>query len=123
MTPQSPTGSASAISNRSDRQAEAWPPTSPQPLGRPILVTAGLLAGFLCFHLLAADYTAPAGNRSALRRPGAESVLPGGRFVASLGQQYTTGPGPFGLAISPGGNLVVSANGGPDRYSLTVLRK
>jgi len=73
--------------------------------------------------LFAADYAAPAGVRPAARRPGAESILPGGRIVASLGQQYTTGPGPFGLAISPGGNLVVSANGGPDRYSLTVLRK
>ena len=49
--------------------------------------------------------------------------MPGGRIVTPLGQQYVTGPGPFGLAISPSGDLVVSANGGPDRYSLTVLRK
>src|ERR1035437_10756619 len=48
--------------------------------------------------LFAADYAAPAGVRPAARRPGAESILPGGRIVASLGQQYTTGPGPFGLA-------------------------
>src|ERR1035437_10181595 len=73
--------------------------------------------------LFAADYAAPAGVPPAARRPGAESILPGGRIVASLGQQYTTGPGPFGLAISPGGNLVVSANGGPDRYSMTILRR
>jgi len=72
---------------------------------------------------LAADYTAPAGSRPADRGSATESILPGGRIVTPLGQQYVTGPGPFGLAISPSGNLVVSANGGPDRYSLTVLRK
>src|SRR5512135_269776 len=72
--------------------------------------------------LLAADYAAPAGPRPATRG-GAESVLPGGRLVAPAGRQYGTGPGPFGLAISPDGSLVVSANGGPDRYSLTVLVK
>jgi len=72
---------------------------------------------------LAADYTAPAGSRPADRGSANESILPGGRIVTPLGQQYVTGPGPFGLAISPSGNLVVSANGGPDRYSLTVLRK
>ncbi len=72
---------------------------------------------------LAADYAAPAGTRPALRRPGAESTLPGGRIVAPLGRQFTTGPGPFGLAINPSGDMVVSANGGPQRYSLTVLAR
>ena len=71
----------------------------------------------------AAEYAAPAGTRPAARRPGAESILPGGRIIAPLGRQYTTGPGPFGLAVSPSGRLVVSANGGPQRYSLTVLEK
>lgn len=70
-----------------------------------------------------ADYAAPAGLRPAVRNPAGESILPGGRIITPPGKQYTTGPGPFGLAISPGANLVVSANGGPDRYSLTVLRK
>ncbi len=73
--------------------------------------------------LPAAEYAAPAGTRTAMRRPGAESILPGGRMIAPLGRQYGTGPGPFGLAISPDGKTVVSANGGPQRYSLTVLEK
>jgi len=72
---------------------------------------------------LAAEYAAPAGTRFAIRRPGAESILPGGRIIAPLGRQHTTGPGPFGLAVSPSGATVVSANGGPQRYSLTVLGK
>jgi len=68
-------------------------------------------------------HAAPAGMRPAMRRPGAESTLPGGRIVAPLGRQFTTGPGPFGLAVSPSGETVVSANGGPQRYSLTLLDK
>jgi YVTN family beta-propeller protein len=71
---------------------------------------------------IAADDSAPAGSRPA-RASDSEAILPGGRIVRPLGQQYTTGPGPFGLAISPDGNLVVSANGGPDKYSLTTLHK
>ena len=81
----------------------------------------------LCFvfapALMAADYTAPAGQRPALRNPAGESVLPGGRLITPLGRQFTTGPGPFGIAISPGARMVVSANGGPDRYSLTILQR
>ncbi|MFN7992963.1 MAG: alkaline phosphatase family protein [Bryobacteraceae bacterium] len=73
--------------------------------------------------LAAAEYSAPAGIRPALRRPGAASILPGGRIVAPMGHQYTTGPGPFGIAISPSGKTVVSANSGPDRFSLTVLER
>jgi YVTN family beta-propeller protein len=69
----------------------------------------------------AADYTAPAGTRPAARRPGIESVLPGGRMVNPLGRGFATGPGTFGLAVSPDGKLAVTVDGGPDRYSLTVL--
>lgn len=68
-------------------------------------------------------YRAPAGERPAAVRPGADSVLPGGRIITPLGTQHLTGPGPFGLAVSPSGRTVVSADGGPDRFSLTVLSK
>jgi len=71
----------------------------------------------------AADYSAPAGIRPALRHPGASSILPGGRVIAPLGNQYIAGPGPFGLAISASGRTLVSANSGPDRFSLTVLEQ
>ncbi len=85
-------------------------------MSAPILVTAVLLAA-------AGHYRTPAGERPAARRPGAESILPGGRMIAPLGKQYLTGPGPFGLAISPNGKTVVTADGGPNRYSLTVLEQ
>lgn len=38
-----------------------------------------------------------------------------------MGRQYITGPGPFGLAVSPSGKIVVSANSGPERFSLTFV--
>jgi YVTN family beta-propeller protein len=66
-------------------------------------------------------YRTPAGERTAARRPGAESILPGGRLIAPLGKHYATGPGPFGLAVSPNGKLIATADGGPNRYSITVL--
>ncbi|MBZ5617436.1 MAG: bifunctional YncE family protein/alkaline phosphatase family protein [Acidobacteriia bacterium] len=70
--------------------------------------------------LTAQTYSAPAGIRPALRRSGA-SILPGGRIIAPLGDQYVTGPGAFGLAVSSSGKTAVTSNGGPGRNSLTVL--
>lgn len=74
-----------------------------------------------CAALTAADFRPPAGTRTAARRPGTETILPGGRIVTPLGRQFNTGPGAFGLALSPDGKLAVTANGGPNRFSLTVL--
>jgi DNA-binding beta-propeller fold protein YncE len=82
-----------------------------------LVVSLGLLSA------LAADYNAPAGTRPAIHRPGAPSILPGGRIIAPLGKQYTIGPGPFGLAISPDGKTVISVNSGPERFSVSVLEK
>jgi len=78
---------------------------------------------FFLSALPGADYRTPAGDQTAARRPGATTVLPGGRIVTPYGEQHATGPGPFGLAVSPDGNTVVSADGGPNRYSLTVLER
>ena len=59
--------------------------------------------------------------RAASRRPGIQSILPGGRMIDPLGRHFVTGPGPFGLAISPDSRYAVTANGGPNRYSLSLL--
>jgi YVTN family beta-propeller protein len=80
-----------------------------------------LIVLLVCAVALAADWRPPAGVRAAARRPGAESVLPGGRVLSPLGRQFQTGPGPFGLALSLDGKFAVTANGGPNRYSLTLL--
>ena len=81
-----------------------------------------LLAVVLCvFTGVAADYRPPAGERPAMKRPGSEATLPGGRHIAPLGRQYQTGPEPWGLAVSPNGKRVVSADAGTRGVSLTLL--
>ena len=72
---------------------------------------------------MAADYRPPAETRPAVVRPGAPSILPGGRVIAPIGKHYKTGPGSFGLAMNPKGTTVVTADGGPNRYSLTVVSR
>ena len=84
-----------------------------------MLALLTFLAGALI--LSAQHYRPPAGDRPAVRRGGAPSILPGGRAITPLGRQYITGPGPFGLAVSPKGRYAVSADGGPNRYALTVI--
>ncbi len=42
-------------------------------------------------------------------------------MIEPLGRAFQTGPGAFGLAVSPDGRFAVTANGGPDRFSLTIL--
>ena len=75
----------------------------------------------LCCCAAAGQYRTPAGDRTPARRPGAETILPGGRIVAPLGRQFRTGPGTFGLAVSRNGRRLATADGGPRRYSLTVV--
>ncbi len=70
------------------------------------------------FAFQASHFETPAGTRPAMRGP-ATSILPGGRLITPLGRQLKTGPGPFGLAISPGGKAA-TANLGPERLSMTV---
>jgi YVTN family beta-propeller protein len=83
-----------------------------------------LLCGCLVFVLRGQEYLTPAGLLPASRtETGQGTVLPGGRLLSPLGEEFTTGPGPFGLAISPSGARVVTSNGGPNRFSLTVLEQ
>ncbi len=83
-----------------------------------------LVTLLFCLSLSAAEFHTPAGTLPATRTDsGAGTVLPGGRLLSPFGTEYTTGPGPFGLAISPAGTRIVTADGGPDRYSLSFLEK
>src|SRR5215469_13197903 len=63
----------------------------------------------------------PAGDRPAHRGESGSAILPGGRAVTPIGDQFATGPGPFGLAISASGDLVATADSGPNRYDITLL--
>lgn len=65
---------------------------------------------------------APAGSRpTAINRNG-ETVLPNGRLITPLGVQVTVAPHPYGLAISPEGNVLVSVNSGTAPFSFSVIR-
>jgi YVTN family beta-propeller protein len=86
-------------------------------------LTAAALVVLFAVLCQAAEYSAPAGVRPAIRRPGAASILPGGRIIVPIGTQYITGPGPFALAASPSGRIVVAANRGPERFSVTILER
>ncbi len=80
-----------------------------------------LLLLLACYPACAQQFRTPAGERLPARRPGGETILPGGRVVAPLGRQFQTGPGPFGLAVSRNGRRVATADGGPRRYSVTIV--
>ncbi|MCW5980409.1 MAG: bifunctional YncE family protein/alkaline phosphatase family protein [Bryobacteraceae bacterium] len=76
-----------------------------------------------CGAMLAAEYMAPAGDRPTVPRPGAVTVLPGGRMLQPVGRQYPTGATPLGLAVNRPGDRVVTVNSGPDEFSITILRR
>ncbi|MCC6265580.1 MAG: hypothetical protein IT169_18560 [Bryobacterales bacterium] len=71
----------------------------------------------------AQDYTAPAGDRAAAKRLGAESILPGGRLLTPLGRQHVTGLLPLAIAISPNGKRIATADGEKDRHLATVFHR
>ncbi|MGH9718613.1 MAG: bifunctional YncE family protein/alkaline phosphatase family protein [Bryobacteraceae bacterium] len=87
----------------------------------PIALAAGL--GGLLFLLPAAEpiyWSTPAGVRPAVRRPGAASIIPGGRIVSPLGAQVITGFNPSAIAVGRSGKVLVSLDAVPERPSLTV---
>jgi DNA-binding beta-propeller fold protein YncE len=86
-------------------------------LGEGRLVTV-LVA--LCAQAFAQSLTTPAGIRPA--HVGTVSILPGGRVVAPLGEQYVTGANPVALAVSPSGKLLVTVNRGGGRPSVTIMQ-
>lgn len=91
------------------------------PFYRILSIVLILLSALGTLSAQSPHFTAPAGERPAAKRVGAESILPGGRIITPLGRQHVTGAGPFGIAVSPNGTRVATADGGKDRYSVTVL--
>ncbi|MBC8166992.1 MAG: hypothetical protein H7Y20_14130, partial [Bryobacteraceae bacterium] len=70
---------------------------------------------------VAADYSAPAGDRPANAKP-EDTVLPGGRLLTPLGKHYMTGSGTFGIAVNDDASVVATADGGPNGFSVTFIR-
>jgi YVTN family beta-propeller protein len=81
------------------------------------------LLGFIfCVGANAQNLSAPAGSEYTQINKNGRTVLPNGRFITPMGQQYTTAPHPYGLVLSPDGNTVVTANSGTNPFSITVLK-
>ncbi len=87
-----------------------------------VLTLTAIVAGCPAF---AADFRPPGGERfadaSSISSPvGPVVVLPGGRLIKPLGTQIETGPGPFGLAVSPRG-IIATADTGSERFGITIV--
>ena len=75
---------------------------------------------FAVFPARTEDFHPPAQNRYA-QITASGTILPGGRLLKPFGQEIQTGPGPFGLAVSPKG-VVATADIGFDRFGITADR-
>jgi YVTN family beta-propeller protein len=64
--------------------------------------------------------TSPAGDQYTSNDP-AHTVLPNGRLLAPLGKQIMVAPHPFGLALSPDGKTIITANSGVGPFSISMI--
>jgi len=64
---------------------------------------------------------APAGSRPVKIDPAGETVLPNGRLITPLGKHIKVAPHPYGLALSPDGKTLVTANSGTSPFSFSVI--
>jgi DNA-binding beta-propeller fold protein YncE len=66
--------------------------------------------------------SAPAGNKYTKIDKSGETVIPNGRLIAPAGKSIITAPHPYGLTLSPNGNIAVTANSGTSPLSITIVR-
>ena len=66
---------------------------------------------------------APAGSRPVKIDPTGETVLPNGRLITPLGKHIKVAPHPYGLALSPDGKTLVTANSGTSPFSFSVINE
>src|SRR2546427_763832 len=64
---------------------------------------------------------APAGDRPVKIDPAGGTVLPNGRLITPFGKQVTVAPHPYGLALSPDGKTLVTANSGTAPFSFSII--
>jgi DNA-binding beta-propeller fold protein YncE len=72
------------------------------------------------------QFSAPAGNRPATTNTTVDGVsaaiLPNGRLVTPAGVEVNVqAPKPFGLALSPDGQMLAALNSGAGPFSLTLI--
>lgn len=67
--------------------------------------------------------SAPAGSEFVQIDRSGKTVIPNGRFITPAGRTITTAPHPYGLTLSPDGQVAVTANSGTAPLSITIVRK
>jgi len=66
--------------------------------------------------------SAPAGDEITKINKDGKTVIPNGRYIAPAGVSILTAPHPYGLTLSPDGNVAVTANSGTSPLSITIVR-
>ena len=66
--------------------------------------------------------SAPSGNKLTKIDKKGETVIPNGRYITPAGKSIITAPHPYGLTLSPDGNIAVTANSGTNPLSITIVR-
>jgi DNA-binding beta-propeller fold protein YncE len=67
------------------------------------------------------ELRAPAGDRRVKIDVSGETILPNGRLITPLGRHVKVAPHPYGLALSPDGKTLVTANSGTKPFSASII--
>ncbi|MCB9211556.1 MAG: hypothetical protein H6609_19505 [Ignavibacteriales bacterium] len=67
--------------------------------------------------------SSPSGEEVTKINKEGKTVIPNGRFITPAGKSILVAPHPYGLTISPNGNIAVTANSGTSPLSITIVRK
>jgi len=67
------------------------------------------------------ELQAPAGERPVKIDSAGETTLPNGRLITPLGKHVRVAPHPYGLALSPDGRTLVTANSGTHPFSVSTI--
>jgi DNA-binding beta-propeller fold protein YncE len=68
-----------------------------------------------------AELQAPAGDRPVKIDPSGDTVLPNGRLITPRGTHVKVAPHPYGMALSPDGKALVTANSGTAPFSVSII--
>ena len=66
--------------------------------------------------------TSPSGNDIVKIDKSGKTIIPNGRIITPEGKSIVTAPHPYGLTLSPDGNIAVTANSGTSPLSITIIR-
>ena len=67
------------------------------------------------------ELRAPAEERPVKIDLSGETILPNGRLITPLGSHVQVAPHPYGLAVSPDGKTLVTANSGTHPFSVSII--